>query len=56
MRIISETARHMQKDVELRFKDYAIAFDKLREKDLFQLLGKLYCFMKDIETMHNVYY
>lgn len=47
IRMLSERAIQMQ-DVHLCFIDYTKAFDKVKHKDLFELLGKLDIFQKGV--------
>lgn len=45
----------MLNDVYLRFMDYVKLFDKIRQKDLFELLDKLDLFGKYIRIISNIY-
>lgn len=50
----SESAIQMEKDVHLCFLDYAKAFEKVRNKDLFQLIENLHLFGKDRRIMEKL--
>ena len=55
LRCITERAVEMQKDVYMCFIDYKKAFDKVRHDQLFEDLGKLDFFGKDLELLKNLY-
>ena len=56
IRMITERAVEMQKDVFMCFIDYTKAFDKVRHEQLFEELGKLDLYGKDLRLMQNLYW
>lgn len=47
-------AIYIQKEIYLGFIDYAKAFNKVCHKQLFELLGRLDLFGKNIRTIQNL--
>lgn len=45
----------MQKYVRLRVKDYAEAFDKVKKKDVFEILWNLRSIKKHVRIKQNLY-
>ena len=56
LRMITERAVEMQKDVFMCFIDYSKAFDKVRHDDLFVDLNKLDLHGKDIRLLQSLYW
>ena len=56
LRMITERAVEMQKDVFMCFIDYSKAFDKVRHDQLFEDLGKLDLHGKDLRLLQNLYW
>jgi len=56
LRNITERAVEMQKDVYMCFIDYTKAFDKVRHEDLFEDLGKLDIYGKDLRLLQSLYW
>lgn len=56
IRMISERAIQVQKDVYLCFIHYANSFDKVRHKELMELLGNFDIFRKDARIIENLYW
>lgn len=54
LRMLSEREIQIQKDVYLCFTNYAKAFDKVRNKDLLELLANFYIFGRDIKIMKTL--
>ena len=55
VRIITERAVEMQKEVYICFIDYTNAFDKVKRKDLFEDLSKLDLHGKDLRLLTSLY-
>lgn len=55
LRMLSERAEQMQKDVHLCFIDYTKEFDKVYHTDMLELLSNLDIFGKDIRIIKNLY-
>ena len=56
MRVITERAVEMQKDVYMCFIDYAKAFGKVRHQELFEDLDKLDLYRKDVCLLASLYW
>ena len=55
LRVITERAVEMQKDIYMCFIDYAKAFDKVRHQELFEDLDKLDLYRKDVRLLASLY-
>ena len=55
LRTLAERAIEMQKDVYLCFIDYSKAFDRVRHKELIQILMELDIDGKDLRLIRNLY-
>lgn len=55
IRMLSENATEVQKDVYMCFINYTMAFDKIRQKDLFKLLSNLDTIEMYIRIIRNLY-
>ena len=56
LRVITERAVEMQKDIYMCFIDYAKAFDKVRHQELFEDLDKLDLYRKDVRLLASLYW
>jgi len=56
LRILSERAIEMQKDLYVCFIDYTKAFDKVQHEELFNMLGSLDLDGKDLRVLRNLYW
>ena len=56
MRMLSERAVEMQKDVYLCFIDYEKAFDTVRHADMLEMLRRIGADSRDIRVIRNLYY
>ena len=56
LRVITERAVEMQKDIYMCFIDYANAFDKVRHQELFEDLDKLDLYRKDVHLLSTLYW
>ena len=56
IRMLSEGAIEMQKDLYLCFIDYTKAFDKVQHEELLGMLGKLDIHGKDLRIFRNLYW
>jgi hypothetical protein len=56
LRMITERAVEMQKDVFMCFIDYSKAFDKVKHVELFEDLSKLDLHGKDLQLLQNLYW
>ena len=56
LRVITERAVEMQKDIYMYFIDYAKAFDKVRHQELFEDLDKLDLYRKDVHLLASLYW
>ena len=56
LRVITERAVEMQKDIYMCFIDYAKAFDKVRHQELFEDLDKLDLYRKDVCLLASLYW
>ena len=56
LRVLAERALEVQKDLYVCFVDYEKAFDKVRHKDLFNILNELELDGKDLRLMKNLYW
>jgi len=56
MRILTEKAIEMQKDVYVCFIDYSKAFDRVQHEALFEMLESLDLDSKDVLLMKNLYW
>ena len=56
IRMLSERAIEMQKDLHLCFIDYTKAFDKVQHEELLGMLGKLDIHGKDLRIVRNLYW
>ena len=56
LRVITERAVEMQKDIYMCFIDYAKAFDKVRHRELFENLDKLDLYRKDVHLLASLYW
>src|SRR5688572_29398703 len=56
LKMISEKAIEMQKDVYACFIDYTKAFDKVRHEDFMEILQELDIDGKDIRVVRNLYW
>ena len=56
LRVITERAVEMQKDIYMCFIDYAKAFDKVRHQELFEDLDKLDLYRKDVYLLASLYW
>lgn len=50
-----EKAAQVLKDAQLCFIDYAKAFHKIRDKDIFEMQGLINLFRYDIRLIQNLY-
>ena len=55
LRVLSERALEVQKDVCVCFVDYEKAFDKVKHVDLFNMLKAADLDGKDVQLMRNLY-
>ena len=55
MRSIAERAIEMQRDLYVCFIDYTKVFDKVRHKNLMQILNNLDLDGKDLRLIHKIY-
>ena len=55
MRMLSERAVEMQKDVYLCFIDYEKAFDTVRHADMLEMLRRIGADSRDIRVIRNLY-
>ena len=56
IRMLSERAIEMQKDLYLCFIDYTKTFDKVQHEELLGMLGKLDIHGKDLRIVRNLYW
>ena len=56
LRIITERAVEMQKDIYMCFIDYPKAFDKVRHQELFEDQDKLDLYRKDVHLLASLYW
>ena len=56
LRVITERAVEMQKDIYMCFIDYAKVFDKVRHQELFEDLDKLDLYRKDVRLLASLYW
>ena len=56
LRMLSERAIEMQRDVYICFIDYTKAFDKVRHEELLEMLQNLDIDGKDIRVIRNIYW
>ena len=56
LRVITERAVEMQKDIYMCFIDYVKAFDKVRHQELFEDLDKLDLYRKDAHLLASLYW
>ena len=55
-RTLAERAIAMQRDIFLCFIDYSIAFDRVKHKELMQMLSELDIDGKDLRLIRNLYW
>ena len=56
LRVITEKAVEMQKDIYMCFIDYTKTFDKVRHQELFKDLDKLDLYRKDVHLLASLYW
>ena len=56
MRMLTERAIEVQKDVYMCFIDYEKAFDKVKHSDLIEILQNLNLDGKDVRIINNLYW
>ena len=56
LRTLAERAIEMQRDIFLCFIDYSKAFDRVKHKELMQMLSELDVDGKDLRLIRNLYW
>ena len=56
LRTLAERAIEMQRDILLCFIDYSKAFDRVKHKELMQMLSELDVDGKDLRLIRNLYW